>query len=272
LLSFSLYGSDPLYCHGAVRNAEIAPRIYPGWRVRFAVDHTVPSAVLDRLRALGCEVVVMRKSLGPQYGKFWRFLVAADPTIERFACRDADSRLNVREKAAVDEWIAAGEPYHLMRDSVHHDRRMMGGMWGGRGGVILDIEERIDAWGQYERWGDSDRFLSEVIWPLTVGRAVCHDSADHFGDARPFPPHPPLVGTCYVGEIVPVGRPPLDTWREIGVLRDQVVVLHHEIARQVAACEALQGELRRRDETGASKGRVLLRRLLTRLRVWPRSP
>ena len=53
LLSFSLYGADRLYCHGAVRNAELAPEIYPGWHVRFAVDESVPTAVLDRLRALG---------------------------------------------------------------------------------------------------------------------------------------------------------------------------------------------------------------------------
>ncbi len=30
--------------------------------------------------------------------------------------RDADSRLNVREKAAVDAWIASGRPFHVMRD------------------------------------------------------------------------------------------------------------------------------------------------------------
>jgi hypothetical protein len=280
LLSFSLYGSDPLYCHGAIRNAELAPQVYPGWVVRFAVDDSVPAEVLARLRALGCEVVVMRKSLGPQYGKFWRFLVAGDPTIDRFACRDADSRVNVREKAAVDEWIASGEPFHLMRDSVHHDRRMMGGMWGGRGGAIPDIEQRVDAWGCYQRWGDSDRFMSEIIWPLVAARALCHDSNDHFGDARPFPPHPPLVGTCYVGEIVPVHRPPLDTWREIGLLRDQVVTLHGEIAhrdaeiaaaqaeigRQAAAREAVTAELTRIRSAEVRPWRSLLRRVLGRLR------
>lgn len=245
LLSFSLYGSDPLYCRGAIRNAELAATIYPGWMVRFAVDASVPADVLERLGALGCQIVVMRKSLGSQYGKCWRFLVAADPSVERFACRDADSRLNVREKAAVDEWIASGADFHLMRDSVHHDRRMMGGLWGGRGGAIPDIEARIDAWDCFERWGDSDRFLSEAIWPLVAGRALCHDSVGHFDDARPFPPHPPLTGTCYVGEIVPVDRPPLDPWREIGVLRDQVVVLHREIARRDAEIVAAQGEIAR---------------------------
>jgi hypothetical protein len=284
LLSFSLYGSDPIYCLGAVRNAELAPEIYPGWRIRFAVDASVPADVLERLRALGAEIVTIHKSLGPEYGKFWRFLVAADPTIERFACRDADSRLNVREKAAVDEWIASGLPFHVMRDSAHHDRCMLGGMWGGVGGLVPDIAGLVDGWGHYERWGDSDRFLSQVVWPGIRGRTLCHDSFGHFGDGRPFPPHQPLEGTCYVGEIVPVDEPTFDVWREVGVLRDRIVRLHGElarreaeIARQIAARQAVEAELGRRAATragGAARSaarasRLLLRRMLAGLERRP---
>lgn len=287
LLSFSLYGADPLYCRGAIRNAELAPHFYPGWTVRFAVDRSVPAAVLDELRARGCEIVVMERSLGPEYGKFWRFLAVGDPAIERFACRDADSRLNAREQAAVAAWLESGKPFHVMRDSMHHARRIMGGMWGGVGGAIPDIAARIDAWGRYERWGDSDAFLSQVVWPLIADRVLCHDSTNHFGDAEEFPPHPPLEGTCYVGEIVPVDRPPLDVWREVGVLRDQIVRLHGEIARreeemiaaqaelarQAAALGELQSELRRRTPTVAppppngpgAPSLALLRRWLARL-------
>jgi len=270
VLSFSLYGADPLYCRGAVRNAELAPRIYPGWVVRFAVDDCVPLQVLDQLRSLGCEIVVMQKSLGPEYGKFWRYLVAADPSIERFTCRDADSRLNVREKAAVDEWIASGEPFHVMRDSFFHRRkRMMGGMWGGVGGALPDIAERIDAWGRYERWGDSDGFMSEIVWPLVADRCICHDSSNHFGDARSFPAHPMLDRTCHVGEIVPVDRPPLDVWREVGVLRDHLLYKEAEIARRDAEIDALRAELARCRDADAAKSsrRSLLRRALSRLRA-----
>ncbi len=257
VLSFSLYGANPLYGHGAIRNAELAPRVYPGWTVRFAVDGAVPTEVTDRLRALGCDVVAMGKSLGPEYPKFWRFLVAADPAVERFVCRDADSRLSVREKAAVDAWVASGKTFHVMRDSVHHRRRMLSGMWGGVGASIPDIAQRIDAWGHYDRWGTSDQFMSEVIWPLVGDRALCHDSLDHFGDAQPFPPHPPLEGTCYVGEIVPTDRPPLDVWREVGVLRDRVDALHAALARRNSAVDAADADLERRGhELATMRARV----------------
>ena len=121
--------------------------------------------------------------------------------------------------------------FHVMRDSIHHRKRVLGGMWGGMGGAIPDIERRIDAWGGYEQWGDSDQFMSEEIWPLMADRCLCHDSWGHFGAIAPFPPHAPLDGTSYVGEIVPVDRTGFDVWREVGVLQDRVVCYEAEIAR-----------------------------------------
>jgi hypothetical protein len=62
----------------------------------------------------------------------WRFLVASDPNIERYVIRDIDSRISRREKLAVDEWIASGKQFHVMRDHPSHSNNAMsGGMWGG---------------------------------------------------------------------------------------------------------------------------------------------
>ena len=38
-------------------------------------------------------------------GMFWRFLVADDPSVDRFIVRDSDSRLNARDAFAVVDWI-----------------------------------------------------------------------------------------------------------------------------------------------------------------------
>jgi hypothetical protein len=46
--------------------------------------------------------------------------VAADADVDRFIVRDADSRLNSREKAAVDAWIASGATFPIMRDCFAH--------------------------------------------------------------------------------------------------------------------------------------------------------
>ena len=35
VISFTLYGNDKKYTLGAIKNAEVAPLYYPGWKLRF---------------------------------------------------------------------------------------------------------------------------------------------------------------------------------------------------------------------------------------------
>ena len=114
VISFGLYGSDPKYLMGALRNLELQPRFFPGWTLRFYTDDTVPRDIVAQLTQAGAEVVNMAQSniSGGIAGMFWRFLVADDPAVERFIVRDADSRLNARDAIAVAEWCRSGIPVH----------------------------------------------------------------------------------------------------------------------------------------------------------------
>lgn len=224
VISFSLYGRERLYCEGALRNAELAPIHYPGWICRFYVDDSVPQYYQVELALRGAQVVnVAKPSLGPMYGRYWRFLIAADQNISRYVIRDVDSRLNCREKAAVDEWISSGKSFHLMRDSANHRTRALAGMWGGVGGKLVMIAELIDRWGHYDAHGQNDRFVSEVLFPLMQNDYLCHDSAGYFDDGRPFPPHAPMTGTRYVGEIIDDDRPVADIWRQSAELENRLI-------------------------------------------------
>ena len=243
IVSFSLYGALPLYTVGAVRNAELIYRIYPGWKARFYVDNSVPEDVIDALRARNAEFIFIEKNLGPMYGRYWRILVASDPNVERFIIRDCDSRLNWREKAAVDEWLASGCSFHVMRDSIHHETRMLAGMWGGVGGIIQNVGSLIDSWGKYSIHGENDQFVSEKIFPQIESDYICHDSWGHFPDAQPFPKHAPLEGTSFVGEIVPIDRDSIDVWRRLGELGDETVKLKLEL--DAARLQATQSEYER---------------------------
>ena len=230
IVSFSLYGDKPLCTVGAVRNAELIHSIYPGWVARFYVADSVAEEVIAALRERGAEVVAADPRFDPM---MVRALVAADQTVGRFAIRDADSRLNVREKAAVDEWLASGRTFHIMRDSIHHRPRMLGGMWGGVGGAIPDIGRLMLDWSTPERLGKNDEFCGEVLYPRIAGDYLCHDSwGRYFDDGKPFPPHPPLHGTSFVGEIVTAEFETLDPWRRLGEMDNEVWVRELEL-RQV---------------------------------------
>lgn len=54
----------------------------------------------------------------------------------RYIVRDSDSRLNARDRFAVEEWIRSNKSVHSVRDHVNHCRPLNGGLWGGvKGGI-----------------------------------------------------------------------------------------------------------------------------------------
>ena len=58
--------------------------------------------------------------------------------------RDTDSRLGIREKLAVDEWLDSGKKLHIMRDHPYHRVPMLGGMWGCRPVLMDGLFDKID--------------------------------------------------------------------------------------------------------------------------------
>ena len=213
VISYGLYGKDPRYTIGVLRNAQLAPIVYPGWRVRVYLDRTVPQDVVSQLTKLGAELIRMDDSSmgGGIGGMFWRFLVAADDTVDRFIVRDSDSRLNTRERLAVEDWIQSGKLIHSLRDHPNHDRPLNGGMWGGRKGAVPDMKTIVRKWSNRDKYmGDLD-FLNQVVWPRKAVAAsqMSHDaySCVKYPNAKPFPTQRPPdyqhVGQVFFGD----GRP-----------------------------------------------------------------
>lgn len=58
--------------------------------------------------------------MGYASGMFYRFLVAVDHNVDRYIIRDVDSRLNSRDRLAVEEWINSKLAIHIERDHVNH--------------------------------------------------------------------------------------------------------------------------------------------------------
>jgi Uncharacterised nucleotidyltransferase/Tetratricopeptide repeat len=137
---------------------------------------------------------------GGFHGAFWRFLPVSEPGLDAVIIRDADSRLNVREAAAVAAWLKSGKAGHVMRDYPHHlSWPMLGGMWGIRGGVVADIGTRIANWGRWGKKLDDQHFLKEVVWPLIANDCVQHTSGYSRWGGEPFPAHGPC-DSDYVGQ------------------------------------------------------------------------
>jgi len=188
IISFSIWGSNPKYSDAAILNAKLQPEIYPGWICRFYVDNTVPENIANSLKELNSEVIMMPKSDG-NYGLFWRFEPLKDITIERFIVRDTDSRLNLREAAAVKEWEESGLEFHIMRDNPMHNAYICGGMWGATAQFIQKMASIYDKekenfisnipfdrlYTPRGKYFNSDQpFLWRCVWPRIINSHIAH--------------------------------------------------------------------------------------------------
>ena len=189
VISFGLYGRNPKYTMGAIKNTELVSDYFPGWICRFYVASDVPEDVISELKTRGAEIQNIPDGIGYVAGMFWRFMIADDPSVDRYIIRDTDSRLNARDAIAVQEWILSKRLMHIERDHVNHCIPMNGGMWGGKHGAISSMESLIKEWYNKDEYGADLHFLEDVIYPIVEPIALQHDSycCDKYPGARPYP-------------------------------------------------------------------------------------
>lgn len=207
LITFSLWGDNPFYTEGACRNAELAQEIYPDWICRYYVaGKNTPQEVIDRLEAYpNTEVVVMDEE-GTPNSMMWRFTACDDEDVECFISRDTDSRLSLREKEAVDEWMESDKKFHIMRDHPYHTAAVMGGMWGMKRGGIFGMKNKIENFirGGYhaDKKGADQAFLWGLVWPLAMNDNLTHDPFYTENAAFPTPERDPNALVYFIGEAV----------------------------------------------------------------------
>jgi len=174
IVSFSLWGEDPKYTIGAIENAKLVNEIYQGWIGRFYCGKSVPENIINSLKNIpNTEVIIMDED-GDWTGMFWRFLACKDGDV--MISRDTDSRLSLREKLAVDEWLKSDKDFHIMRDHPYHAMEILGGMWGCRNGILNDIESEIIKYNKGNFWQVDQNFLKEKIYPKILKNCFVHDS------------------------------------------------------------------------------------------------
>lgn len=201
VIAYSLYGDRKMYTEGMLRNIELAPVIYPGWRVWIYCNETVPREYLERYKRYD-HVEIKDMTGSPYPGMMWRFL----PKVDIFISRDTDSRLMIREKECVEEWLASDKKMHVMRDHPAHRLPVLGGLWGLKKNN-LDMESTLsrflDQFKERDNWnyGIDQEFLRAVYrFFVSQNSVLAHDSIGWFPGSIPFP-RPLGPEFHFVGEV-----------------------------------------------------------------------
>ena len=214
IISFSLYGKSPDYTLGAIANVRHANRAYPGWVCRFYVADDVPENIISRLEDCGAEIINMGQRIKDE-AMFWRFFTATDPEVDIAIFRDSDSRFTKCELLMVNEWLASGKKFHVMRTG-HYPYPILGGLWGVRGN-IPDWKEPQGALRLAAKTGivreRNERFLGKYLYPQIKGNVFVHEfepvkRRQFFLNEtiHPFPPISKYKRGKYLNiSIVPIG-------------------------------------------------------------------
>lgn len=174
IISFSLWGNNPKYTIGAIKNAQLTKLIYPGWVSRFYVGACVEDNIKRDLLLQDAEVIE-KEVVGDWTGMFWRFEAASDPSVSIMISRDCDSRLSMREKHAVDDWIISDKEFHIMRDHPAHATQILGGMWGVKAPLLREMSNLINDYLKGNFWQVDQNFLREIIYPKVAKLSMVHD-------------------------------------------------------------------------------------------------
>lgn len=189
IISFCIYGNNPKYVNAALKNIKLQEQYYPDWICRFYVDKNIDETVLKELKETPSEVIIKEPVKG-HLGMLNRFEPLKDKTIDRFIVRDTDSRLNIREAEAVNEWIESGKEFHIIRDHIQHRAPIVGGLWGASYKFINKIADKYDH--MIKQYLDSldplrifshprgpyfntdQPFLWKYIWPMIINTHIAH--------------------------------------------------------------------------------------------------
>jgi hypothetical protein len=201
LVSFTLFGDQEMYLHGAVENAKLWKQGPLDVDTIFYVGESVPDRTLTALRAEGAKVVPWE---GPedQTATFWRY-EALKEDYDYHLFRDVDSRPYEREYIVLDEWLEGHYPFHVIRDHPYHGVPILAGLFGvkrplrefisGKLGPTIPedfykvvkkacnhivVNYESNDFYQIDQW-----WLRLQVYPLLRNKVMAHDS--FFGFERP---------------------------------------------------------------------------------------
>lgn len=177
IFSFALFGNNKKYCQGLIENLRIINEYYPEYHTFIAIGNTVPYGYLYQIACFN-NVHMTYYPFSSMVLANFRFFPIDDPEVELCFVRDSDSRINERDRCAIDEFIRSDKLFHIIRDHRSHTNRILGGTWGcKRGALQVSIRELYEKFTQGlsgERYGHDEDFLSKVIYPLVINNALVH--------------------------------------------------------------------------------------------------
>ena len=213
IISFSLYDVKSQigdytkrdFYKGIFINYHLAKTIYPGYIVRVYMPAEEPAEIIEEIKSFkDIELILVTTNICL---RALRFLPYDDNDVDVWLSRDLDSMVNLREKAAVDDWLTSysDRQLHIMTDHQGHIWTITGGMFGFINrdnkmsllNFLLAFSKKINNNNNYA----VDCDIAQEFFYANYKYIQHYGAGKLLKDTIPFPDHPP-VEPSFVGCII----------------------------------------------------------------------
>ena len=167
VFSFCIYGESEFYYRGLRENLDLIETHYPEWHVFIYVGVGAREELLAPLRSRPNTHWFSTGCAGAT-NMVWRFFAIDAPGVATIHVRDADSRVHVRDRWCIDQFMKSEHLAYTIRDNAGHQIRMMGGLWGCRKLPFsvreFYLQSRKDLLSRTPEFGYDQDFLSAYLW------------------------------------------------------------------------------------------------------------
>lgn len=169
IFSFCIYGSNPKYCLGMLKNLEQIREKYPNFTVHIAMGNDVPEKYELAYNSFS-NVRITKYNYSGNYLMVYRYYPIDLPNVNTVIIRDADSRFTKRDVHYINKFLEQTK-YRIftIRDHHEHNVPIMGGQWGIKnipsfnGINIRDYYETVYN-NKQDCYQNDQRFLVEFIY------------------------------------------------------------------------------------------------------------
>jgi len=166
VFSFCLYGTEPNYYTGLLENIELVKQYYPDFTIVVYKGECDPSWVLPE----GVTVDVTNRA-GP-INALLRYIPLNYADVG--FVRDADSRINERDRWCIDQFLKSDKSYHTIRDHYWHQSKLMAGTFGWKRPMTLMIPTHE------VEYGFDEHFLAQCVYETVKSDMLVHTSVRAF--------------------------------------------------------------------------------------------
>jgi len=226
VISYSLYGNDMRFLVGAIKNAELAQRFFPGFTVRYYYGKSVPRWVLSTLLVFPHVELVKVDDKEDNLSRTWRFMAAADTNVDVVLSRDVDARLSIREFEAHQEFMDSNFGFHIIRDHpTGHGYLISAGMFAIKTEKYRNLMFNLLTQHEFKDTYMTDQeFMTYVVYPHIAADCLVHDEYYNYQPTWP-------------SEKRVIQRKRLSTMSHIGAALDENDVYVYQPDRDFAVAE-----------------------------------